>query len=386
MKSVRNNITILLLGTAILMLGQGLLVTLLPVRGDIEGFSTTWIGSMGGTYFAGFAIGCLIGPALIRHVGHIRVFAGFAAITAAATLVYQLVPNPFAWVAARGTSGICLAILFMAIESWLNEQSTNDTRGKILSIYIIVANIATMGGQLMLNLADPAKGILFIVCAILICLSLVPISLSKVSEPSPPPTARLNVRALLKISPVGFVGCLIFGVVDGSFWSLGPVFAQDRGFSIAGVTFFMSAFMLGGTLLQWPIGWISDRIDRRIMIAVCCFGTILTGLSLAFLESHEGTSPLIIACLHGGFMFPLYGLIVAHANDFTPHEKLVETSGGLLLIYGIGAVIGPFLVGPMMESGDAGYMFLTMSPKSMSPLIRPACTVSISTLSGFISL
>jgi MFS family permease len=361
MKSVRDNIAILLLGTAILMLGQGLLVTLLPVRGDIEGFSTTWIGGMGGAYYIGFAIGCLIGPALIRRVGHIRVYAGFAALTAAATLTYQLTPEPLAWVATRGISGACFAVLFMSIESWLNEQSTNQTRGKILSLYIIITNLVTMGGQLMLNLADPASATPFIVCAMLICLSLVPISLSKISEPTAPPTARLNVRALYKLSPVGFVGCLIFGVVDGSFWSLGPVFAQDRGFSIAGITFFMSAFMLGGTLLQWPIGWISDRIDRRIMIAGCCFGTIGTGLSLAFLQTHEGMVPFIMACLHGGFMFPLYGLILAHANDFAPQEKLVETSGGLLLVYGIGAATGPFLVAPLMETVDAGYLFLTMA-------------------------
>ena len=361
MKTVRDNITILLLGTAILMLGQGLLVTLLPVRGDIEGFSTTWIGGMGGAYYAGFAIGCLIGPRLISKVGHIRVFAGFAALTAAATLVYQLIPAPMAWVATRGITGICFAILFMAIESWLNEQSTNETRGKILSLYIIITNVVTMGGQLMLNLADPASSTLFIICAMLICLSLVPISLSKVSEPTAPPTARLDVRELLKLSPVGFVGCLVFGVVDGSFWSLGPVFAQERGFSIAGITFFMSAFMLGGTLLQWPIGWISDKIDRRIMIAGCCFGTIGTGLALAFLQDHTGTTPFLIACLHGGFMFPLYGLILAHVNDFTPHEKLVETSGGLLLVYGIGAAMGPFFVAPLMENGEAGYLFLIMA-------------------------
>ncbi len=361
MKSVRDNITILLIGTAILMLGQGLLVTLLPVRADLEGLSTSWIGGIGGAYYAGFAIGCLIGPILIQNVGHIRVFAGFAALTAAASLIYQLTPSPIVWVLTRGFSGICFAILFMAIESWLNEQSTNETRGSILSIYIIVTNVAVMMGQLMLNLADPTTGTLFIVCAMLICISLAPVALSRISEPSTPPTARLNVKELYKISPVGFIGCFLFGIVDGSFWSLGPVFAQDRGFSIAGITFFMSAFLLGGTILQWPIGWISDRIDRRIMIAGCCIGTIGTGLSLTFLDSHEGTMSFLVACLHGGFMFPLYGLLLAHANDFAPQEKLVETSGGLLLVYGLGAAFGPFVVAPLMDATNAGYLFLSMS-------------------------
>lgn len=361
MSSTRTNITILLVGTAALLLGQGLLVTLLPVRAAIEGFTTTWIGYMGGVYFGGFAVGCIIGPGIVRKVGHIRAFAGFAAITAAGTLVYQVMPTPVVWLAVRGVTGICFAVLFMVIESWLNEQSTNENRGTVLSIYIIVMNVTTMGGQMMLNLSDPALAILFIFCAMLICLSLVPVSLTSIKEPTPPPVAKVDVAGLLRLSPVGFVGCLIYGLVDGSFWALGPVFAQERGLSIAGITIFMSAFLLGGTVSQWPIGWISDRIDRRIMIAGCCIGTIGTGLSLAFLESHEGMIPFTIACLHGAFMLPLYGLILAHANDFAPTEKLVETSSGLLLVMSAGAIAGPVVVAPLMEQLNAGYLFLVMS-------------------------
>lgn len=361
MNSPRTNLTVLLIGTAILMLGQGLLVTLLPVRGALEGFSTTWIGAMGSAYYGGFAIGCLLGPGMIRSVGHIRVFAGFAALTATATMVFELAPNPWAWVVTRGFTGICFAVLSMTIESWLNELSNNRNRGKILSIYIIVGNIVVASGQLMLNLRDPASATLFVLGALMICLSLAPISLSPIAEPSAPPSAKLRIGRLYKLSPVAFVGCLIFGLVDGSFWSLGPVFAQQRGFSVAGITFFMSAFMLGGTLLQWPIGWISDHVDRRLMIAFCCFGTIGTGLTLAFMPGQEGLNAFAVACLHGGFMFPLYGLILAHANDYAPQNQMVEISGGLLLVYGIGAVIGPTVVSPLMDRVDAGYLFLTMA-------------------------
>lgn len=343
------------------MLGQGLLVTLLPVRAALEGFSTSWIGYMGGVYSGGFAVGCILGPRLIRKVGHIRAFAGFAAMAAAGSLVYQLLPTPVMWLSMRGLTGICFAVLFMVIESWLNEQSSNENRGKVLSLYIIVMNVTTMGGQLMLNLADPAREFLFIFCAILICLSLVPVSLTSIKEPTTPPFARINVVALFRLSPVGFIGCLIFGMVDGAFWTLGPVFAQDRGFTIAGITIFMSAFMLGGTISQWPIGWISDRIDRRIMIAGCCLGTIGTGLTIAFLPSHEGATSFVVACLHGAFMLPLYALILAHANDFAPTEKLVETSSGLLLVLSAGAIAGPVIVAPLMEQRDAGYLFIVMS-------------------------
>ncbi len=361
MSSTRNNIAILLIGTGVLLLGQGLLITLLPVRAAAEGFTTTWIGYMGGAYSGGFAIGCIIGPSLVRKVGHIRTFAGFAALAAAGTLAYQLLPTPVMWLTIRGLTGICFAVLFMVIESWLNEQSSNDNRGTVLSVYIIVMNVTTMGGQLMLNLADPELATLFIFCAILICVSLVPVSLTSIREPSPPPFARINVMALYRLSPVGFIGCLIYGLVDGAFWALGPVFAQDRGFSVAGITIFMSAFLLGGTISQWPIGWISDRIDRRIMIAVCCIGTIGTGLFIAFLPDHEGIFPFAIACLHGGFMLPLYALILAHANDFAPQEKLVETSSGLLLVFSAGAIAGPVVIGPMMELQESSYLFLTMS-------------------------
>ncbi|MBT4041204.1 MAG: MFS transporter [Rhodospirillales bacterium] len=361
MSSTRTNFTVLMIGAAILMMGQGLLVTLLPVRGALEGLSTTWIGYMGSAYYGGFAIGCLIGPGMIRNVGHIRVFAGFAALTAAATLLFELLPSQWAWVATRGFTGVCFAILSMAIESWLNELSNNKNRGRILSVYIIVGNIMIASGQLMLNLRDPASSTLFILGALMICISLAPISLSTITEPSAPPSAKLRIGALYKLSPVGFVGCLAFGLVDGSFWSLGPVFAQERGFSVAGITIFMSAFMLGGTLLQWPIGWISDHIDRRIMIAFCCFGTIGTGLALAFMPGHENMNAYVVACLHGGFMFPLYGLILSHANDYAPKEKMVEISGGLLLVYGMGAVLGPTIVSPLMDQLDAGYLFLSMT-------------------------
>ncbi len=361
MNSTRNNITILLVGTAVLLLGQGLLITLLPVRAALEGFSTTWIGYMGGAYFGGFTIGCIVGPGVIRKVGHIRAFAGFAALAAVGTLAYQLLPTPVMWLTIRGLTGICFAVLFMVIESWLNEQSSNKNRGTVLSLYIIVANVTTIGGQMMLNLTDPALGTLFIFGAMMICLSLVPVSLTSIREPSPPPFARIDVMGLYRLSPVGFIGCLIYGIVDGSFWTLGPVFAQDRGFSVAGITFFMSAFMLGGTISQWPIGWISDRIDRRVMIAACCMGTIGTGLFLAFLSTHEGVFPFLIACLHGGFMLPLYALILAHANDFAPQEKLVETSSGLLLVFSAGAISGPVVIGPLMENQEAGYLFIAMS-------------------------
>ncbi len=347
---------VLLVGTAVLLAGESLMITLLPIRAVIESFSTTWIGWMGSAYFAGFAIGCLIGPPLVRDVGHIRVFAGFAALVAAAAVAFPLLIVPFAWLLFRGFTGVCAAALAMVIESWLNELSNNQNRGTVLSVYIIIANLMTMVGQLMVNLYDPAGMEPFILITILVCVSLVPLSLLAIKEPTPPPTAKVRVGALYRTSPVGFLGALIVGLVDGAFWTLGPVFAQERGLPVIGITLFMSTFVLGGTLAQWPLGRLSDKIDRRIIIAGCCVGTIGTGLALAFLPTGEGFQTFVIASLHGAFMIPLYALVIAHANDFVPRKALVETSSALLLVYGIGASIGPLVVAPLMEHQE-GHLF-----------------------------
>ena len=358
MTSNRASITTLLAGTAVLVLGYGLLITLLPIRAQMEGFSTTMIGVMGGAYFTGFAVGCVIGPFAVKRVGHIRSFAGFAALAAALILVHPLAIDPVLWAGLRALTGICLAILFMVVESWLNEQSSNEIRGRVLSIYIIVTNVVTMGGQLMVNLTDPAGPVLFSIAAMLVCLSLVPLSLTPTCQPKPIAEARLRIGRLYRLSPSGFVGCLLIGLVEGAFWSLGPVFAQGRGFAIADVTFVMSLFVVGGTLSQWPLGRYSDKVDRRWVIAFVCAGTVCTGTAMALVGLDNRWVAYGLACLHGAFMMPIYPLLLAHTNDHAPNDALVETSSGLLLIYAIGAAAGPFAAAPLMERFDVGSLFL----------------------------
>jgi MFS family permease len=358
MSSKRASITTLLTGTAVLILGYGLLITLLPIRAQLESFSTTMIGVMGGVYFAGFAVGCVIGPMAVKRVGHVRAFTGFAAIAAALVLIHPLALNPIAWSALRALTGVCLAVLFMVIESWLNEQSSNEIRGRVLSIYIIVTNLVTMGGQLMVNVSDPGGPVLFTIAAILICLSLVPLSLTPTATPKPIAQARLRIGKLVRHSPSGVVGCVLIGLVEGAFWSLGPVFAQGRGFDIADVTFVMSLFVVGGTISQWPLGRISDKVDRRWVIAFACAGTLCTASALALLGLENRWLAYGLACLHGAFMMPIYPLLLAHTNDYAPNDALVETSSGLLLVYAIGAACGPFIAAPVMEQGDVGGLFL----------------------------
>jgi MFS family permease len=361
MVRLTSSIVILMIGAAVLMLGIGLQQTLLPVRAQLESFSTIFIGVIGASYFAGFACGCMVGPMAVKLVGHIRAFAGFAAIGAASAAAYPLNVDPIFWCALRFLGGAALAVLYMIIESWLNEASSNANRGSVLSIYIIVANLVTMGGQLMLNLYDPLKGALFSLVAILIALSLVPLSLTRVHEPKPIATARLQPFKLLQLSPTGVLGCFAVGLVESAFWSLGPNYALDRGLSLVEVTLLMAVFVAGGTISQWPLGMASDRTDRRRVIALCCAGSVLTALILAFVRFSSFAPIVVVSFVHGALMFPLYALCVAHANDYAPDDKLVETSGGLLLIYSTGAVLGPILAGATMERLGAGALFVVIA-------------------------
>ncbi len=282
-------------------------------------------------------------------------------MASAVTLAYPLAVDPIVWCALRGLTGLCLAVLYMVIESWLNDQSSNEVRGSVLSIYVIVTNLVTIGGQLAVNLYEPKAAALFSLVAMMIALSLVPLSLTTAAAPKPIAHAEQSIVRLFRLSPTGFVGCLVVGSVEGAFWSLGPVFAQGRHLGVFEVTLFMGAFVAGGTISQWPLGRASDKVDRRYVITGCCLGTVCTGLALAFVELGSPLATFALALLHGAFMIPLYALLLAHANDYAPNERLVEVSSSLLLVYATGAVIGPLAVAPVMEAFGIGGLFLAMA-------------------------
>mgnify|MGYP006074745105 FL=1 len=343
---------------ALLFAGNGLFQTLLPIRATQEGYSSALIGWLGTAYFGGFTIGCFLGPKIIMSVGHARAFAGITALLTATFLAFPLFVDLVFWGVLRVLSGACLAMVYIVVESWLNDSASNANRGRTLSIYIIVSNIVTMAGQLMVNSFDTLDATLFILVAILICLSIVPISLTPTPAPSPVPSARLDLKALYRLSPVGVVGCLLAGIVEGAFWSLGPVFAQGRGMQTADIALLMAAFVLGGTVSQWPLGWASDRIDRRIVISAAAFGTVITGLIIGFDIVPDGLATFIIAGCHGALMIPIYALCISHANDVVPNERMVETSGGLLLSFSIGATAGPITASMFMRDNQPGGLFI----------------------------
>jgi len=345
----------LLLSTALLLMGNGLQGVLLPVRGGLEAFSSLDLGILGGAYFLGFALGCVHAPRLVTRVGHIRVFTAMVAIVSATALAHPLLLWPAVWWGLRAATGYCFAAIYMVIESWLNERSTVETRGTVFSIYTIINLTVITAGQMMMALGDPARLPLFSIVSILVSVAAVPVALTSATAPAPIHRARIRPRRIFRASPVGFMGCLTVGLVNGSFWSLGPVFAQRSGAGITGVAIFMSTTVLLGAVGQWPLGRASDRMDRRKVIIVSCAGGVAAALGLFALKDLGLVVILACAGVYGLFVFPLYALSVAHANDHVPPEDYVETSSTLLLLYAVGAMIGPMAAsGAMTVIGAPG--------------------------------
>ncbi len=350
-------IAALLLATAILMAGNGLQITLLPLRANLEGFSLNQIGAMLSVYFFGYMVGCRITPILVRNVGHVRAFTALASIASATALIHALLLKPEAWIVLRGVTGLCLAGVTMIIESWINEKATNRNRGQVLSVYRIIDLGASIAGQALLTLADPFAFSLFALASILISLSLVPVALTTSPVPRPIPTAHLDLRKLMAVSPLAVGGVLTVGLANSAFWGMGPVFVQAQGYAVSIVALFMSAVIGGGALAQWPVGWLSDRFDRRKVIIVVTALAAISGLALSGVGASSQLSLLAAGMAFGAFAMPLWGLCAAHANDHCEADEYVETSAGLLLVFAIGAVVGPLVVTPLMNIFGVGSMF-----------------------------
>ncbi len=348
----------LLLAAAILLAGNGLQGTLLAVRANLEGFPTALIGVLMSSYFAGFILGCRFNPAFIKSVGHIRTFVALASIASAAALVHAIVIDVPTWAILRAITGFCFAGLVMIIESWINERATNANRGRILSVYRVIDLTATMTGNALLAAADPAGFPLFATVSILMSIALVPVALTRGDAPKPITTARLNVRKLFQISPVAAVTAPMIGLANASFWGVGAVYAQELGYDKEIIAAFISAVIIGGALLQWPLGLLSDRIDRRMVLA----GSAILGAASAVALSQFGDEGpryiLGLGALVGAFIIPMFGIAAAHANDLADPAAAVETNGGLLLLHGCGSVIGATLGAIMMASFGPASLFL----------------------------
>lgn len=335
------SITALLLGLAILVLGNGLQNILLPTRAAIETFPVTVIGLVLSGYYLGFVLGCVFGPRIVRRVGHIRSYTAFASIAAAAALGYALIVDPYVWGALRSATGFCLAGLYMITESWLNERASNVNRGRVLSTYRIVDLGGTTLGMMMLNFADPADFQLFCIVSILISLSLVPVALTTAVAPTPIESVQLHLRQLFSNSTLSVVGSFTVGLTIAAFWAMGPVYARSVGLASSDVAGFMAAVVVGGAILQWPIGGLSDRFDRRTVLMASSFMAAAAGVALAIVGGYSVIAVYACGTLFGGLAFTLYSLCIAHANDRAAPHEFVRISSGLLLVFGFGAVLGP---------------------------------------------
>jgi len=350
----------LLLGVAILLTGQGLQGTLLPVRANLEGFSTLSIGLMGGAYFFGFTLGCLRGSTLLRRVGHIRVFAAMTAAASSVPLLHGLWVETWLWWVLRLVTGYCFAVLYVVIESWLNEQSTNETRGMVFSAYTLITLTVLAVGQQMLLLYDPQQMALFAIASAIVSLAAIPVVLSVAPSPHQvEEKVRLDLRRLFRISPAGALGCLASGLANGPFWALAPVFVAGYSTDVSLAAWFMTSAVLGGAVGQWPLGFWSDRVDRRWVIAFSACAGVLVGLVTGLFFSSMSPELLMISgAFWGAVAFPIYAVSVAHTNDQARPGEYVMISSGLLLMYGVGAIVGPFIASLAMQLVGSGGLFL----------------------------
>lgn len=339
----------LLLGIGILLTGSGLLGTVIGLRAELEQFPGSVIGIIMSAFFFGYVLGSYWCPALIRRVGHIRAFAAMAAIAAASVLAHGLVVHPIAWFVLRIITGICMLGLFMVIESWLNEQVDHYRRGKVFAVYMTVNLLALGLSQFLILVYGPVGIAPFALVAILFVLGLVPVALTDVREPTPVEAPSFSLRHMFHISPLGVAGGFASGLVNGAFWGMGAVFAHRIGMDHQGIAIFMSGVVLGGALLQFPIGHYSDSVDRRTVLTYTAL--ISAGVAALALFAAEISHVLLIAVaiVYGGFSFSVYSLSVAHFNDQVEPGEVLEATRGLLLLNGMGAALGPALVGGMME-------------------------------------
>ena len=351
----------ILLGFGILMLGDGLQGTLLAVRADLEGFSATVTGLVMSTFYLGFLLGSIMTPRITIKVGHIRVFAAFAALSSTAILVQALAVTVPLWIAMRLISGFCFAGLYIVAESWLNDRASNETRGKLLSLYMVVTYIGIGAGQLLLNLADPLGFPLFILTSILISIAVVPLLLSAGSPPTFHDSVRISLFDLFRLTPLGIVSMFAVGLVTATFFALGPVYAQRIGLNIRDTSYFMTAAVLGTVLLQAPIGALSDRLDRRKILTLVSVLTSVAALLCIPAEQASTMALFLAIALFGGLAFPLYSVCIAYTNDHLEPNQMIAASGALVLVSGLGAVTGPVLFAMIMDSFGTQALFWSIA-------------------------
>ncbi|MCF3934215.1 MFS transporter [Acuticoccus sp. M5D2P5] len=361
MRAALAPVSALLIGVGLLYLGFGLQSTLVPLRADVEGFNRLSIGLLGSTYYAGFVAGCLFAPFVILRAGHIRAFAAMVSLVSAAALAFPLIIGEIEWIIFRFAIGFCISGILVIVESWLNEKATNVTRGVVMSTYVIITYVTITIGQLIITTMPVTNFALFSFCSIMLSLAAVPVALTRASQPVAIPVVRFRPHLLFSVAPAAFAGTFTSGVMTGSLFSLGAIYAVDVGFTKNEAAIFVSAAMVGGALGQYPFGRVSDFVDRRIVILVAVVATAAASFLLTFSDFMPAPLILVLGLVVGFTMLPIYSLAAAHAFDWTEPDNMVETSSALILLYGIGSTVGPLLSAFAMDIFGPGGLFLVMA-------------------------
>ena len=331
----------LLTAAAILLAGNGLFSTLIAVRGAQEGMAASQIGWMGTTNFIGFLVGCVMVPRTLRAVGHIRTFAALASLAGCSTLLMMLIIDPYAWMFLRLMTGFCFSGLFTTIESWLNTSVTNQMRGKVLAVYRIIDIVVVSGAQFMMPVFGTQGFTLFAIMAMMISLSIVPVAIGDRSNPKPPEVVSFDLNKIWTISPLACIGCVAIGITNSAFRFVGPLYGDAIGLGLASLATFISLGVIGGAVLQYPLGYLSDRYDRRWVLICTTTGAVAAGMFMTFAAQSTPTMVYLGVFLFGAFSLPLYSISAAHANDRAKDDQYVLIAAGLMFFYGIGAIAGP---------------------------------------------
>lgn len=390
----------LLLGIGLLMVGNGLQATLMGVRGTLNGFTTFELSIVTSAYFAGFLFGSRLAPGMIRRVGHVRVFAALGSFISAALILFPTFSDPWFWTALRVVIGFGFSGVYVTAESWLNNAATNDTRGQTLSAYMIVQMIGIVSGQAILAAGDPGGFILFIIPSVLVSISFAPILLSISPTPAFASTKPMTLRELFHNSPLTFVGMAILGGVFAALFGMGSVYASQIGLSVGQVSTFIATMFIGPMVMQYPIGWLSDRMDRRQLI----FAMGMIGGVAAIVGYVGGTSftlLLVVAFILGGTANPLYSLLIAYLNDYLAPEDMAAASGGLIFVNGLGAIFGPVITGWVMGAmglnaywlvlailmlAMATYAAYRMTQRAATPVDETAAYVGVSPTASLVAV
>lgn len=360
--SVRTVVSIwpLFLGLSLIGLAVGVQGSLLGIRAQLEGFDDSLIGLLMSCYFAGFLGGSLFAPRLIEKVGHIRMFAALSAVASVTILVHSLYVEPWTWAVMRLLTGFAFSCIYVVAESWLNQASDNETRGQILSIYMVILLTGIFAGQFMLNLADPAGFTLFILISVMVSVAAVPILLTVVTAPPIEETSRVSIAHLWNRAPMGVMGIILNQWTASVIFGMGAVYATKLGFTVTEVAYFMASIMAGGMVVQWPLGKLSDMVDRRWVLSISSLVALIAAVFASF-ETTASAKLYILCFLFGGFCLSMYSIVAALTNDHLRPDEIVPASGTMVLLSGLTSITGPITVAFWMKVFGLQSFFLLLA-------------------------